>query len=186
MATEAFDLLGNELTIGGDFAGDIVGGEGEDALEAILGLGFAGEAVLAAEEGIGGPGGAPEDAGGVGGGGHGGDVFIVAVDEDILGFVDFEEEVGGGADNVGAGLTGEEEETGLTEAVDVAMLTGPTTTGELIGIEDTLEAAHGVEGLGFPGGGDFDHFGGDSQKGGRGGRFRSGPGARSCRTGGGR
>ena len=164
MATEAFDLLGNELTIGGDFAGDIVGGEGEDALDAILALGIAGEAALATEEGIGRPGGAPEDAGGVGGGGHGGDVFVVAVDEDILGFVDFEEEVGGGADNVGAGLTGEEEETGLTEAVDVAMLTGPTTTGELVGIEHALEAAHGVEGLGLPGGGDFDHFGGEASK----------------------
>jgi hypothetical protein len=164
MATEAFDLFGNEATIGGDFAGDIIGGEGENALDAILELGFAGEAALATEEGIGGPGGAPEDAGGVGGGGHGGDVFVVAVDEDVLGFVDLEEEVGGGADNVGAGLTGEEEEAGLTEAVDVAMLTGPTPTGELIGFENALEAAHGIEGLGFPGGGDFDQLGGEARK----------------------
>ncbi len=160
MATEAGDLLGNELTIGRDFAGDIIGGEDENALDAILELGGIGEAALAAEEGIGRPGGAPEDAGGVGGGGHGGDVFIVALDEDVLGFVHFEEEVGGGADDVGAGLTGEEEEAGLTEAVDVAMLTGPTTAGELIGIEDAFQAAHGIEGLGFPGGGDFDQLGG--------------------------
>ena len=164
MAAETGDLLGNEETVGGDFTGDIIGGEGENPPDAILKLGDLGQAALTTEEGIGSPGGAPEDAGGVGAGGHGGDVFIVTVDEDILGFVHFEEEVGGGADDVGAGLTGEEEEAGLAEAVDVAVLTRPTTTGELVGIEDALEAAHGIEGLRFPGGGNFDHFGGEASK----------------------
>jgi len=160
VTAKAGNLLGDKEAVGGDFAGDIIGGEGEEALDAILKLGELGEAALAAEEGIGGPGGAPEDAGGVGAGGHGGDVFVVAFDEDVLGFVDLEEEVGGGADDVGAGLAGEEEEAGLAEAVDVAMLAGPTAAGELVGIKDALEAAHGVEGLGLPGGGDFDHFDG--------------------------
>src|SRR5512139_148535 len=40
------------------------------------------------------------------------------------------------------------------------MLTRPTPTGDLVGIEDALQAAHGIEGLGFPGGGDFDQLGG--------------------------
>lgn len=159
LAAKAGDLLGDELAVGGDHTGDVIGGEGEEALDAIFELGSGSEAALTTEEGFGGPGGAPEDAGGIGAGSHGGNVFVVALDEDILGFVDFEEEVGGGADDIGAGLTGEEEEAGLAEAVDVTMLTRPTAAGELIGVEDALEAAHGVEGLGLPGGGDFDNLG---------------------------
>jgi hypothetical protein len=160
IATEAGNLLGNEATISGDFESDIISGEGENALDAILELGGEGETALAAKEGIGRPGGAPEDPGGVGAGCHGGDIFVVALDEDILGFVHFEKEVSGSADDIGTWLTGEEKEAGLTEAVDVAMLSRPTATGELIGIEDALQAAHGIEGLGLPGGGDFDQLGG--------------------------
>ncbi|MCU0487764.1 MAG: hypothetical protein MUE67_02290, partial [Anaerolineales bacterium] len=138
LAAKAGDLLGNELAIGRDHAGDVIGGEREDALDAIFELGGSGEAALAAEEGLGCPGSAPEDASGIGAGSHGGDIFVVAVDEDILGFVDLEEEVGSGADDIGAGLTGEEEEAGLAQAVDMAMLTRPTATGELISVQDAL------------------------------------------------
>ncbi len=120
---ETGDLLAHEEPVGGDLPGDNISGECENPLEAILKLSGLGEATLTAEEGIGSPGGAPEDAGGVGAGSHGGDVFIVTVDEDILGFIHFEKEVGGGANDVGLGLTGEEEEAGLAEAIDVAVLT---------------------------------------------------------------
>ena len=158
MTTETGDLLSHEETVGRDFTSDVIGSDGKHALDAILKLSDLSQAALTTEEGIGSPGGAPEDAGGVGAGGHGGDVFVVTVNEDILGFIDFEQEVGGGADDVGAGLAGEEEEASLAEAIDVAVLTRPPTTGELVGIEDTLEAAHSIDGLRFPGGGNFDHF----------------------------
>ena len=38
VTSEAGDLLGYETAIGGDFAGDIIGSEGENALDAILKL----------------------------------------------------------------------------------------------------------------------------------------------------
>ncbi len=108
---------------------------------------------------MGGPGGAPEDAGGVGGGGHGADLFVPLGDGYVLGFVTLEEGGGGGADDVGGGRAGEEEDAGGAVAVDVALFFFPGAAGEVVALEDALEAAHGVEGLGLPGGGDFDDLG---------------------------
>jgi hypothetical protein len=152
--------LGNDAVdvkaVGGDEAADVVGGEEEDALDAVLSFGLLGEAALALEEGFGGPGGAPEDAGGVGGGGHGVEVLVELGGGDLLGFVDGEEEVGGGTDDLGGCLAGEELEAGLTEGEEVALGGLPATAGANTGVEGGLDAVHVVEGLGLEGGGDGD------------------------------
>jgi hypothetical protein len=153
-------MLGNDpidmKAVGGDKLADILGGEIEEALKAILLLGKQGEAALAFEQGVGGPGGAPEDTRGVGAGGHGVEVLVELGGGDILGFIDGEEQVGGGADDIGAGFAGEELEAGLAEAVEIALGGLPEATRAEAGIEGAADAVHVVEGLGLEGGGDGD------------------------------
>jgi hypothetical protein len=88
-----------EVAIGGHFLAHLIGGDHEEALEAVVLLELEGCALLTGEEGLARPGGAPVDAGGVGGGGHGGDVLVPLGDGDVLGFVAFEEVGGGGSDH---------------------------------------------------------------------------------------
>jgi len=78
----------NVKAVSRDQTTDIFGSEEEDPLEAILLLGLEGKTALALEERTGGPGGTPEDTGGVGGGGHGVEVLIELGGVDFLGFVD--------------------------------------------------------------------------------------------------
>ena len=107
-ATEAGDLLVDENTVSRHFLGDGGGIEVKTRRMPSCFLGFEGGVLLAGEEGLPGPGGAPEEAGGVGGGGHRVDFLVPLGDLDILGFVALEEEGGGGADDVGGGGAGEE------------------------------------------------------------------------------
>ena len=107
VTTEAVDLGADEGTIGRMGGFDIAGGENPDPADAILRLEVESGALLTSKEGGGSPGGAPEEAGGMGAGDHGGKLAVVGGAEDILGFVDGEEEGGGGTDGVGAGRTGE-------------------------------------------------------------------------------
>ncbi len=65
---------------------------------------------------LGGPGGAPEDTGGIGAGGHGVEVLVELGGGDFLGFIDGEEQVGGGTNDIGTRFAGEELEAGLAEA----------------------------------------------------------------------
>src|SRR5512136_2498199 len=103
-------MLGDDTidmqAVGRDEAADVIGGEVEE--ESVLLLGLQGDATLTLEQGVGGPGGAPEDAGGVGAGGHGVEVLVELGGGDLLGFVNGEEQVGGGTNDFGAGLAGEE------------------------------------------------------------------------------
>ncbi len=157
VAAAAFgDDAGDVEAVGGEEGHDVVGGVVEDALDAVLFLFLEGNAALTFEEGIGGPGGAPEDAGGVGGGGHGVEVLVELGDGDVLGFVDGEEEAGGGTDDAGGGFAGEELEAGLAEVVGEAAAGFPEAAGGGAGVEDGGDAAHVVDGLGGEGGGDGD------------------------------
>ena len=97
----------------------------EVAADAVVLLGVFVDGDLVFEQGVAGPGGAVEDGGGVGGGGHGAEVFVVLGGVEVLGLVDLEGEGGGEADDVGAGVAGEEEDAGLAEADDVAVLLMP-------------------------------------------------------------
>ncbi len=84
-------------------SGHIVGGVEEQALDAVRFLLEPGGARLAGEERLRSPGGAPEDARGVGAGGHGVELLVELGGVDILRFVHAEEQVGGGADDAGPG-----------------------------------------------------------------------------------
>jgi hypothetical protein len=131
---------------------DIFGSEEEDALDAILLLGLEGKTALAFEEGAGGPGGTPEDAGGIGGGGHGVEVLVEFGGVDFLGFVNGEEQVGGGTHDLGGGVAGKELEASLAKRVDVAFGGMPAATSADTGIERMTDAIHVVGRLGFEGG----------------------------------
>ncbi len=144
------------FAIGRNQAADVVGGEEEDTLDAVLFLGFEGNAALALEQGIGGPGGAPEDAGGVGGGGHGVEVLVELGGIDLLGFVDGEEQIGGGTHDLGVGIAGEELEAGFAQLVHIALGGLPAAAGGDTGVEGLGDAFHVVGGLGLEGGGDGD------------------------------
>ncbi|MBE0408869.1 MAG: hypothetical protein IBX69_03965 [Anaerolineales bacterium] len=115
-----------------------------------------GGAHLACQEGLRGPGGAPEDGSGFGAGSHGGEVLIPFGGQDRLGFIAFEEQTGGGADHVGGGTAGEESDAGGTEAEDIGGFTAPAAAGGGVGIEDMLKAAHREARLRHPGGGNLD------------------------------
>ncbi|MEJ2352274.1 MAG: hypothetical protein P8Y03_21015 [Anaerolineales bacterium] len=149
-------LAGEVLAIGGNLAGHLVGGEAKNAADAILPLGVLGSSELAGQEGAAGPGGAPEDAGGIGGGDHGGKILVPLGDADILGLVTLQEQIGGGADDAGGGRSGEEGNAGGTEAVDVAALLRPAAAADEVAFEDALKALHGVLRLGAPGGANLD------------------------------
>ena len=118
-------MLGNDTVdmeaVGRDKLADIVGGEVEEALDTITLLGLQGEAALAFEQGIGGPGSAPENTSGIGGGSHGVEVLVELGGGNLLGFVNGEEQVGGGTDDLGPGLAREELQAGVAELIKVAL-----------------------------------------------------------------
>jgi len=70
-----------------------------------------------------------------------------------LNFVDGEEGGGGGAGSLGDGTAAEEMDESLVQADDITVLRMPATGGEGVAVEAALEAADGVETLGFQGGG---------------------------------
>ncbi len=146
----------NVVAIGRNQAADVVGGEEEDTLDAVLFLGFEGNAALALEQGIGGPGGAPEDAGGVGGSGHGVEVLVELGGVDLLGFVDGEEQIGGGTHDPGIFVAGKELEAGLAQFEHVALGGLPAAARADAVVEGKGDAFHVVGGLGLEGGGDGD------------------------------
>jgi hypothetical protein len=156
VATAFGDDTVNMSTIGRNQTTDVISGEEKDPLNAILLLGLEGKAALAFEEGARGPGGAPEDTGGIGGGGHGVEVLVELGGVDFLGFVDGEEQVGGGTHDPGVRLAGKELQAGLAKRVDVAFGRIPATTGAETSIEGTADAFHVIGGLRFEGGGDGD------------------------------
>ncbi len=118
----------NMLAVGGDEGADIIGGEVEEALEAVPLLGLQGNAALAFEQGTGGPGSAPENTGGIGDGGHRVEILVELGGGDFLGFVNGEEQVGGGANDLGTRFAGEELQAGLTKLVKVTLGGFPNTT----------------------------------------------------------
>ena len=75
---------------------------------------------LALQKGAGNPGGAPEDAGAILGGGHGVEVLVELGGIDQLGFIDGEEQVGDGTHDPGVLVTGEELEAGFPEFIFIA------------------------------------------------------------------
>ena len=137
-------------------ATNIIGGKEKDALDAVQFLLTEGITALAFEKGAGNPGGAPENAGGVDGGGHGVEVLVKLGGIDQLGLVDGEKQAGGGADNPGALVAGEELEAGFAEFKFIACLGFPDMAGADTGIERRGDALHIVEGLRFVGGGNVD------------------------------
>ena len=149
-------MLGNDTVdmqaVSGDELTDIVGGEVEEALDAIALLGLQGNAALALEQGIGGPGGAPEDTCGVGAGGHGVEVLVELEGGHFLGLVDGEEQVGGGANDPGTRFAGEELQAGLAKLVDVALGGSPKMARADTSIEGMADAIHVIESLGLEGG----------------------------------
>jgi len=142
--------------VGGDEGKDILGSEAEEAPEAILFLRLQGDAALALEQGVGGPGGAPEDAGGVGAGGHGVEILVELGNADGLGLIDREQQVGGGAEDIGAAFAGEELQLGFAELVGVALGRFPLAARADTGVEGGFDALHVDLSLGFEGGRDGD------------------------------
>lgn len=142
--------------VGGDEGKDIISGKVEETLEAILLLGLQGDAALTFEQGVGGPGGTPEDAGGIGAGGHGVESAVELSNADGLGFIDREEQVGGGAEDIGAALAGKELQLGFAELVGVALGGFPMAARADAGVERSFDALHVDLGLGLEGGGDGD------------------------------
>ena len=125
VGSEAGDLALKEFSVGWMHFGNLLAVDDEDAALAIVFFLEAAEAFFAGEEGVTRPGGAAEQAGGIVGGGHGGEAFVVDGGGDVLGFVHDEQGPGGGADDVGMRLSGEEEGAGAMDAEDVTGLTFP-------------------------------------------------------------
>ena len=142
--------------VGRNNGADIIGGVIKEAPDAIGLLGLQGEAALALEQGIGSPGGAPKDAGGVGTGGHGLEILIELGNTDGLGFVNREQQAGGSAEDIGTRLGGEELELGLAKLEGIAFGGFPEAARAEAGIEGGADAIHAELGLRLEGGGDGD------------------------------
>jgi hypothetical protein len=157
VTAEFEDLAFEETAVVAVVASDLAAIDDKYALEAVLLLPLKGEAFLALEEGVGSPGSAGEETGGVACGGHGGEAPVIDGAGDVLGFVDDEEAVGGGTDDIGGGVTGEVGDAGEAVAVDVSMLAVEARFVEEATLKGALfEAVHGVNGLGVEGGLDAD------------------------------
>ena len=96
------------------------------------------------------PGGAVVDGGDVGGSAHRPEVTVVLIGGDVLGLVDFEEAVGGVANDIAGGVGAEEELTGAADAEYAAVV---EIIADAPAPEDVLEAGDADEGLGVEGGG---------------------------------
>jgi len=77
---------------------------------------------------------------------------LVEGGEDVLGFIDDEQQGSGGTDDVGLGVTGEEGNAGLVEQAHEISTFAPGFCCEGILCEDLIEAQDGIGGLGFVGG----------------------------------
>ena len=98
------------------------------------------------------PGGAVVDGGDVGGSAHRHEVAVELVGGDVLGLVDFEEDVGGVANDVAGGVGAEEELAGVADAEATAIF-DEVAVGEAGVVEGLPEAAEADVGLGVKGGG---------------------------------
>jgi hypothetical protein len=134
---------------------DLVGGVGEDTAEAVGGLLHPKGPDGSGEQGVGGPGGAIEDAGGAGRGRHGGGVLAPLFLGDVLGLVGLEEEVGRCSDDTGVGEGTEEEGASAVELDDVILALSPRVSVPRV-VEPVPQAEDGVDGLGLEGGGGLD------------------------------
>jgi len=152
LATVGSEDLSDMLGIGGKDLPDLFSVDLKDTPAAIALFLPEPNSDLAGEEGIAGPDGAGEEAGGVGGSGHGEELAVIATGEDVLGLIDNEKERGGIADDVGIGIAGEEGDTGTTEDAGEGTDLAPTPTGEMVVVEEVIEALDGLEGLGAVGG----------------------------------
>ncbi len=124
----------------------------EDPLDMIAVFGTARAAQLAPQQGLAGPGGAPEDARGVGGSRHGRDLLVVFADGNVLGFVHFQQGGGCGAHDVAFGRGGKKGDARLADAVNVTGFPVPERAGERVVLEHAFQAAHGVLRLRVQGG----------------------------------
>ena len=115
LATPAGDDGIDMGAIVGQNPADMVSIDHEDATAIVEFLGVLSMTDLLGEKGGTGPEGASEEAGGVRGGSHGNELALVEGGGNVLGFVDDEKEGGGGADDVGLGVTGEEGNASLTD-----------------------------------------------------------------------
>ena len=157
VGAEASLLALEEFSVGGMHFGNLLTVDDEDAALAIVFILEAAEAFFAGEEGVTRPGGAAEQAGGIVGSSHGGEALVVDGGGDVLGFVHDEQGPGGGTDNVGMRLGGEEEGARPMDAEDVSGLTFPGTlkgkmAGEAIG--ETVDGEAGLREEGGAGGDD--------------------------------
>ncbi len=101
---EFVNLIVQEGTIKAVDCGNLFAIHNKEAAYAVTPFKLEGEAPFAIEERVGRPGGAAEQAGGVAGGGHGSKALVVDVRPNVLGLVDDEQAVGGGAHDAGGGL----------------------------------------------------------------------------------
>jgi len=148
-------MLGNGTIdmqpIGRDEATNIIGGEIKETLNTILLPGLQGDAALAFQQGIGGPGGAPKDTGSIGAGGHGVKVLVELSRRNFLGLIHREKQIGSCANHFGTGFAGKELEASLAKLIDVALGRSPKMARADTGIQGMTDAIHVVEGLGLEG-----------------------------------
>ena len=126
LATPAGDDGINVGAVGGEELADMVGIDHEDALAVVEFFQILGMANLLRKKGGAGPEGARQEAGGVGGGDHGMETALVKGGVDVLGFVDDEQQGGGGTNDVGFGVTGEEGYAGLIDEAHELAFFAPT------------------------------------------------------------
>ena len=150
IAPEAVDLASHVLFVGGNLCRDALPAHQEDSLDTVTPLAPSQGADGAAQKGVGRPRGTPEDGGYVRAGTHGAKVLVPLGLVDVLSLVGLEQDIGGGADDVGRRGSGEEEGPGLTDADHVAPLAHGRR--EEAPLEDGGQAQDAVEGL-WPEGG---------------------------------
>ncbi len=158
VATKFANLVTEVLAIKIIVLSDVLAIDDEDALDPILLFHFEGGAFFTFEEGIDGPGGAGEDAGGISGGSHGRETLVVDVLIHVLGFVDDEQAVGSGANDIGGWVGGEVGGAGRHEAVGIAVsFLKPAKVKKGTLMRPGAEAIHGIDGLRAKGGLDADN-----------------------------
>ncbi len=119
---QTFDLAAHVGAVGRHLGGHLLPRHHEHSRPAVTGLGLAQDANGAGQQGVGGPGGAPQHGGDVGAGAHGAKVLVPLFFVHVLGLVGLQQDIGGGAHDPGGRRGGEEQSPGAAHPHGVARL----------------------------------------------------------------
>jgi len=144
VAPHARNLLIHKHSVSRDFLPYFFSVNLKNPPDAIARFCLPGSPQFARQKSLSAPGSPPEDARGIGGGCHGGDLLIIFGNLNILCLIQRKQRGSGGADDIGARGSRQKGEMRFVEAIVVAGAFVPATARQKIRLQGGFQAAHGI------------------------------------------